>query len=147
MYENKFENPEWERQQDTGYGYYVTNEQGMVEEISLRPDSDMNEEGLYILLRKYYAFAEKYGHTLPYRITDDIWLNMEKSEKNLHMVYKISYEKLSDFFHITDNQKRFAKEFIKYLELKYLLTARDFDITSKKSSKPFSYDDYGDYSK
>lgn len=63
------------------------------------------------------------------------------------MVYKISYEKLSDFFNITDNQKRFAKEFIKYLELKYLLTARDFDITSKKSSKPFSYDDYGDYSK
>ena len=50
------------------------------------------------------------------------------------MVYKISYEKLSDFFNITDNQKRFAKEFIKYLELKYLLTARDFDITSKKSS-------------
>lgn len=63
------------------------------------------------------------------------------------MVYKISYEKLSDFFNITDNQKRFAKEFIKYLELKYLLTARDFDITSKKSSKPFSYDDYGFYSK
>ena len=147
MYENKFENPEWERQQDTGYGYYVTNEQGMVEEISLRPDSDMDEEGLYILLRKYYAFAEKYGHTLPYRITDDIWLNMDAAEKNLHMVYKISYEKLSDFFNITDNQKRFAKEFIKYLELKYLLTARDFDITSKKSSKPFSYDDYGDYSK